>query len=171
MVDAGDGRGAARPRDLPAAGDGWIRATVPGTVAQSLALAGRLDEAASLDERDHWYRIELRGHGPRVLRFHGLATLAQAWLDDTPILRSDSMFVTHDVSVSLDGTHRLTLCFRALAPTCAARAAPGTLAHALAEPGALRTVRTSLFGHMPGWFPPHVPTGPWRPVDVLDPAD
>ena len=37
--------GAARePRDLPAAGDGWIPAAVPGTVAQSLALAGRLDE-------------------------------------------------------------------------------------------------------------------------------
>ncbi|NTX24824.1 hypothetical protein HT748_35705, partial [Burkholderia cepacia] len=52
--------GAARePRDLPAAGNGWIPAAVPGTVAQSLALAGRLDEAVSLDERDHWYRIEL----------------------------------------------------------------------------------------------------------------
>ncbi|WP_437341339.1 glycosyl hydrolase 2 galactose-binding domain-containing protein, partial [Burkholderia seminalis] len=109
--------GAVRePCDLPADDAGWIAAPVPGTVAQALTLAGRVDDARSLDERDHWYRIELRGHGPRVLRFHGLATLAQAWLDDTPILRSDSMFVTHDVPVSLDGTHRLTLCFRALAP-------------------------------------------------------
>ncbi|KWO11207.1 beta-mannosidase [Burkholderia cepacia] len=166
--------GAARePRDLPAAGNGWIPAAVPGTVAQSLALAGRLDEAVSLDERDHWYRIELRGHGPRVLRFHGLATLAQAWLDDTPILRSDSMFVAHDVPVSLDGSHRLTLCFRALAPHLRDARAPrrARWRTRLAEPAALRTIRTSLFGHMPGWFPPHVPTGPWRPVDVLDPAD
>ncbi|MGS0891035.1 glycoside hydrolase family 2 protein [Burkholderia stagnalis] len=165
--------GAARaPHDLPAAGDDWIAAPVPGTVAQALALAGRIDEARSLDARDHWYRVELRGHGPRVLRFNGLATLAEAWLDDTPILRSDSMFVSHDVPVTLDGAHRLTLCFRALAPHLRdARASRRARWRTrLAEPATLRTARTSLFGHMPGWFPPYVPTGPWRPVDVLDPA-
>ncbi|OXH83080.1 hypothetical protein CA830_35585, partial [Burkholderia multivorans] len=95
---------------------GWIDAPVPGTVAQALALAGRTGEIASLAERDHWYRTELHGHGPRVLRFHGLATLADVWLDDTPILQSHSMFVSHDVPVSLDGAHRLTVRFRALAP-------------------------------------------------------
>ncbi|KWF58518.1 glycoside hydrolase family 2 protein [Burkholderia pseudomultivorans] len=160
-----------RPRELPADAD-WIAAPVPGTVAQALMLAGRLDEAGSLDERDHWYRLDLRGHGARLLRFHGLATLAEAWLDDTPILRSNSMFVAHDVPVSLDGAHRLTLCFRALAPHLrdvrATRRARWRTR--LAEPAALRTVRTSLFGHMPGWFPPYVPAGPWRPVDVIDPA-
>ncbi|AOI88630.1 glycoside hydrolase family 2 protein [Burkholderia pseudomultivorans] len=160
-----------RPRELPADAD-WIAAPVPGTVALALMLAGRLDEAGSLDERDHWYRLDLRGHGARLLRFHGLATLAEAWLDDTPILRSNSMFVAHDVPVSLDGAHRLTLCFRALAPHLrdvrATRRARWRTR--LAEPAALRTVRTSLFGHMPGWFPPYVPAGPWRPVDVIDPA-
>lgn len=160
------------PSALPA-GAAWIAAPVPGTVAQALAVAGRLDEAASLDERDHWYRVELRGHGARLLRFHGLATLAQAWLDDTPILHSDSMFVTHDVRVTLAGQHTLFVCFRALAPhLCTARAARRARWRTrLAEPATLRTVRTSLLGHMPGWFPHHVPTGPWRPVDVLDPAD
>ncbi|HDR9078632.1 TPA: glycoside hydrolase family 2 protein [Burkholderia vietnamiensis] len=163
---------APAPSDLPA-GAGWIAAPVPGTVAQALAVAGRLDEAASLDERDHWYRVELRGHGARLLRFHGLATLAQAWLDDTPILHSDSMFVTHDVRVTLAGQHTLFVCFRALAPHLrTARAARRARWRTrLAEPATLRTVRTSLLGHMPGWFPHHVPTGPWRPVDVLDPAD
>ncbi|WP_418225233.1 glycosyl hydrolase 2 galactose-binding domain-containing protein [Burkholderia vietnamiensis] len=163
---------APAPSDLPA-GAGWIAAPVPGTVAQALAVAGRLDEAASLDERDHWYCVELRGHGARLLRFHGLATLAQAWLDDTPILHSDSMFVTHDVRVTLAGQHTLFVCFRALAPHLrTARAARRARWRTrLAEPATLRTVRTSLLGHMPGWFPHHVPTGPWRPVDVLDPAD
>ncbi|AOJ79066.1 beta-mannosidase [Burkholderia vietnamiensis] len=163
---------APAPSDLPA-GAGWIAAPVPGTVAQALAVAGRLDEAASLDERDHWYRVELRGHGARLLRFHGLATLAQAWLDDTPILHSDSMFVTHDVRVTLAGQHTLFVCFRALAPHLrTARAARRARWRTrLAEPATLRTVRTSLLGHMPGWFPHHVPTGPWRPVDVLDPAE
>ncbi|AJY03385.1 glycoside hydrolase family 2 protein [Burkholderia sp. SIMBA_043] len=163
---------APAPSDLPA-GAAWIAAPVPGTVAQALAVAGRLDEAASLDERDHWYRVELRGHGARLLRFHGLATLAQAWLDDTPILHSDSMFVTHDVRVTLAGQHTLFVCFRALAPHLrTARAARRARWRTrLAEPATLRTVRTSLLGHMPGWFPHHVPTGPWRPVDVLDPAD
>ncbi|WP_374702166.1 MULTISPECIES: glycosyl hydrolase 2 galactose-binding domain-containing protein [Burkholderia] len=163
---------APAPSDLPA-GAGWIAAPVPGTVAQALAVAGRLDEAASLDERDHWYRVELRGHGARLLRFHGLATLAQAWLDDTPILHSDSMFVMHDVRVTLAGQHTLFVCFRALAPHLrTARAARRARWRTrLAEPATLRTVRTSLLGHMPGWFPHHVPTGPWRPVDVLDPAE
>ncbi|CAG9207172.1 Beta-mannosidase [Burkholderia vietnamiensis] len=163
---------APAPSDLPA-GAGWIAAPVPGTVAQALAVAGRLDEAASLDERDHWYRVELRGHGARLLRFHGLATLAQAWLGDTPILHSDSMFVTHDVRVTLAGQHTLFVCFRALAPHLrTARAARRARWRTrLAEPATLRTVRTSLLGHMPGWFPHHVPTGPWRPVDVLDPAE
>ncbi|WP_249179418.1 glycosyl hydrolase 2 galactose-binding domain-containing protein [Burkholderia vietnamiensis] len=160
------------PSALPA-GAAWIAAPVPGTVAQALAVAGRLDEAASLDERDHWYRVELRGHGARLLRFHGLATLAQAWLDDTPILHSDSMFVTHDVRVTLAGQHTLFVCFRALAPHLrTARAARRARWRTrLAEPATLRTVRTSLLGHMPGWFPHHVPTGPWRPVDVLDPTE
>lgn len=160
------------PSALPA-GAAWIAAPVPGTVAQALAVAGRLDEAASLDERDHWYRVELRGHGARLLRFHGLATLAQAWLDDTPILHSDSMFVMHDVRVTLAGQHTLFVCFRALAPHLrTARAARRARWRTrLAEPATLRTVRTSLLGHMPGWFPHHVPTGPWRPVDVLDPAE
>ncbi|WP_233432766.1 glycosyl hydrolase 2 galactose-binding domain-containing protein [Burkholderia vietnamiensis] len=163
---------APAPSDLPA-GAGWIAAPVPGTVAQALAVAGRLDEAASLDERDHWYRVELRGHGARLLRFHGLATLAQAWLDDTPILHSDSMFVTHDVRVTLAGQHTLFVCFRALAPHLrTARAARRARWRTrLAEPATLRTVRTSLLGHMPGWFPHYVPTGPWRPIDVLDPAE
>nr|WP_244136761.1 glycoside hydrolase family 2 protein [Burkholderia vietnamiensis] len=163
---------APAPSDLPA-GAGWIAAPVPGTVAQALAVAGRLDEAASLDERDHWYCVELRGHGARLLRFHGLATLAQAWLDDTPILHSDSMFVTHDVRVTLAGQHTLFVCFRALAPHLrTARAARRARWRTrLAEPATLRTVRTSLLGHMPGWFPHHVPTGPWRPVDVLDPTE
>lgn len=163
---------APAPSDLPA-GAAWIAAPVPGTVAQALAVAGRLDEAASLDERDHWYCVELRGHGARLLRFHGLATLAQAWLDDTPILHSDSMFVTHDVRVTLAGQHTLFVCFRALAPHLrTARAARRARWRTrLAEPATLRTVRTSLLGHMPGWFPHHVPTGPWRPVDVLDPAE
>nr|WP_244141282.1 glycoside hydrolase family 2 protein [Burkholderia vietnamiensis] len=163
---------APAPSDLPA-GAAWIAAPVPGTVAQALAVAGRLDEAASLDERDHWYRVELRGHGARLLRFHGLATLAQAWLDDTPILHSDSMFVTHDVRVTLAGQHTLFVCFRALAPHLrTARAARRARWRTrLAEPATLRTVRTSLLGHMPGWFPHHVPTGPWRPVDVLDPTE
>ncbi|RQQ57708.1 glycoside hydrolase family 2 protein [Burkholderia stagnalis] len=164
--------GAARtPADLGAAGD-WIAAPVPGTVAQALAQAGRLDTAGALAERDYWYRTTLHGHGPRVLRFHGLATVAEAWLDETPLLRSDSMFVSHDVAVALDGSHRLTLCFRALGPHLRDLRTPqrARWRTRLAEPAALRAVRTSLFGHMPGWFPPHPPIGPWRPVDVLDPA-
>ncbi|CCD01944.1 protein of unknown function (plasmid) [Azospirillum baldaniorum] len=64
------------------AGD-WLPAPVPGTVAQALRAAGlyRLGEPLPLHDRDVWYRVTLTGDGPCTLRFHGLATVAEVWLD------------------------------------------------------------------------------------------
>ncbi|OJA28073.1 beta-mannosidase [Burkholderia ubonensis] len=164
---------AVTPLDLSAVGD-WLSAPVPGTVAQALALADRLErgDTEPLGERDYWYRTTLRGYGPRVLRFHGLATLADVWLDDVPILHSNSMFVAHDVTVTLHGSHELTIVFRSLLRHLRNSRAPrrARWRTRLTNQPALRQVRTTLFGHMPGWFPQYEPIGPWRPVEIMDPT-
>ncbi|WP_323122771.1 glycoside hydrolase family 2 protein [Burkholderia alba] len=162
----------ARPSAL--ASTGWCDAPVPGTVAQALAAAQRFDPAAPypLGDSDYWYRTALRGAGPRLLRLQGLATIAEVWLDDMLVLRSDSMFVAHEIDVTLTGTSVLYLCFRSLnrhlkeAPP-SGRARWRT--RLIDSPG-LRAVRTTLLGHMPGWFPSIEPIGPWRAVELIDPA-
>lgn len=165
---------ARRPCDLPApdASD-WINAPVPGTVAQALAAAGQLEsmDVRQLAARDYWYRLPLLPGGRRVIRFDGLATIAQAWIDDTLLLQSTNMFVSHQTRIGpLPDGGTLYLCFRSLANHLdtmpAARRARWRTR--LVDTPALRTVRTSLLGHMPGWFPRVEPVGPWRAVHILD---
>ncbi len=160
----------ATPAQWPASG--WLAASVPGTVASAWRAAGRLDfdhpHAFSLD--DHWYRVNVSGSGTRRLRLHGLATLAEVWLDDTLLLQSDSMFVAHDLELTLDGTATLALCFRSLAPLLNARRGRARWRPRLVNPPTLRQVRTTLLGHMPGWCPAIEPVGPWRPIEWLGEA-
>lgn len=165
--------GAARtPRDLVTAD--WCAAVVPGTVAGALTRARRFDPAhpAALGESDYWYRAALSGQGARLLQLDGLATIAEVWLDGALLLRSDSMFVAHRVPVTLTGASELHLCFRALGPHLRTAPSPARARWRtrLVDAPALRTVRTTLLGHMPGWFPPIEPIGPWRAIGIVDPA-
>lgn len=157
----------ARPAELPAAG--WLNAPVPGTLASALRAAGRLDpeRPPEFERDDHWYRLTLTGHGRHTLRLNGLATLAEVWLDDRLLLASESMFIAHDVEIDLDGTAVLALCFRSLAPALAARRTRARWRPRLVDPPALRNVRATLLGHMPGWCAPLHAVGPWRPVELL----
>lgn len=150
-------------------GGDWLPAPVPGTVAQALREAGLywLGEPLPLHDRDVWYRVRLTGDGPCTLRFHGLATVAEVWLDGERILSSASMFQRHDVPVTLRGTHALHMVFRALNPVLKAQKGRGRWPVRLAEPAGLRAVRTTLLGHMPGWCPPVPAVGPWRPVELI----
>ncbi|WP_353861382.1 glycoside hydrolase family 2 protein [Azospirillum formosense] len=150
-------------------GGDWLPAPVPGTVAQALREAGlyRLGDPLPLHDRDVWYRLRLTGEGPCTLRFHGLATVAEVWLDGKRILSSASMFQRHDVPVTLRGTHALRLVFRALNPVLKAQRGRGRWPVRLAGPAGLRAVRTTLLGHMPGWCPPVAAVGPWRPVELI----
>ncbi len=160
----------ASPADLPA--QGWLAAAVPGTVAGALRDAGRLDIAhpPQLAQDDHWYRVRVSGTGVERLRLHGLATLAEVWLDDRKLLDSDSMFVSHDLDIALEGSATLALCFRSLAPLLAARRGRARWRPRLVDPPTLRNVRTTLLGHMPGWCPSVEPVGPWRPIEWLGDA-
>lgn len=165
--------GAAVSPDRIAAGVEWLAASVPGTVAGALRDAGRLDLDAlpSFTDRDYWYRSDLVGAGARVLRLHGLATLAEVWLDDALLLRSDNMFVRHDIDIALTGRHSLWLRFRALdsfVPTPSQRARWRPI---MIPRRSLRSLRTSLLGHMPGWCPAMPVVGPWRRIELLDPQE
>ncbi|KJK25228.1 glycoside hydrolase [Burkholderiaceae bacterium 16] len=162
---------AGCPAALPE-GAGWLAAPVPGTVAGALRAAGRWDDAAPppLHQRDHWYRVHFTGSGRRVLRFSGLATLAEVWLNGALVLTTRHMFVSHQIEVELAGENTLHLCFRAMYPWLRAQRGAVRWKPRMIAPATLRAVRTTLLGHMAGWCPPVHAVGPWRPVELLDPA-
>ncbi|WP_233807951.1 glycoside hydrolase family 2 protein [Paraburkholderia sp. HP33-1] len=166
---------AAQPRDIAETGSAnWIDAAVPGTVAHELALAGSFDplNPTPLGSCDYWYRLNLSGTGRRLIRLHGLATIAEVWFNDTLLLRSTSMFVSHETAVNLSPEgNTLYLCFRSMDRHLQA-AVPARRARwrtRLVDAPGLRGIRTTLLGHMPGWFPSIEPIGPWRDVEVVDP--
>lgn len=161
----------ATPDDLAA---DWIPATVPGTAASALEAAGlwHRDRPDSLHDRDVWYRVTLRGHGPRRLRLGGLATIAEVWLDGQSILASDTMFLAHEVAVVLGGQSRLHIAFRSLTTFLAGRKGKRARWRTQMIPDQrLRFVRTTLLGHMPGWCPAFDAVGPYRPVELIEHRD
>lgn len=146
--------------------DGWIAAPVPGTAAEAL----KLDVAAPtpLHDKDVWYRTRFAGPGRRILRFEGLATLAEVWLNGGKILESDNMFLRHDVDVDLRGDNELLIAFRSLDKALEQRKGRARWRTKIVENNALRLVRTTLLGHMTGWQPPVHAVGPWRPIKLLE---
>jgi beta-mannosidase len=150
----------------------WCPATVPGTVAASLAKAGlwHLETHEPLETHDFWYRTAIEGKGLTCLRFEGLATLAEVYLDGALILTSDNMFLAHEIGVTLSGTHRLDLCFRALEPVLAQKHKRARWRPRLPSAPNLRFIRTTLLGHAPGWSPPVHAIGPWRDIFQIEPG-
>ena len=148
----------------------WLPATVPGTVAGALRDAGKLtlEDPSPLHGTDFWFRTRFRATGPQKLRFHGLATLADVWLNGEQVLSTDNMFLAHEVAVVLSGENELLICFRALGPALAGRKGRARWRPRMIEPGTLRFFRTTLLGHLPGWCPPVHAVGPWRPVERVE---
>jgi beta-mannosidase len=157
----------ATPADAARLTD-WIPAQVPGTVAGALEAAGRWrrDAPTPLHDQDAWWRLDLP-HAGRV-RFAGLATICEIWVDDRLAYTSTSMFQPCEVDV--DG-RTLWLCFRALDRHLAGLKGPRARWRPfMIDNQALRLVRTTLLGHMPGWCPPIDIVGPWRGVDLIEPG-
>ena len=151
-----------------------IHAPVPGTTAEALTKAGLFDpeKPTPLHGKDVWYLRPLIGEkpGPAVIRFEGLATVAEVYLNDTLILSSDSMFESHDVAVNLDGNDQLTICFRALQPHLDKRGPRARWRPQMMTSQGLRLVRTTPLGHMPGWCPDIHAVGPYRPISLIRPG-
>jgi len=140
-------------------------------VAESLGLD--LGSTLDLDGLDWWYRCAfsaaLPTGGEQVrLRFEGLATLADAWLNGVRLFESRSMFQARSVDVSdlLQASNELAIRFRALKPELALRRPRPRWKTALVAHQNLRWIRTTLLGRIPGWTPALPPVGPWRAVSL-----
>jgi beta-mannosidase len=161
------------PAALAGASLDWCAAKTPATAASALRAASRwtLDDRVDFDASDWWWRCEFPAEPTtsgivHALRFGGIATVAQAWLNGEPILRSDNMFVEHDVSVggSLRERNELVVACRSLTQAMKARKARPRWRTRLVEAQQLRWMRTALVGRIPAWSPPAAAVGPWRPV-------
>jgi beta-mannosidase len=163
------------PAEIEGAGVHWQPAIVPGTAAGALRAIGAwsFDAARDFDADDWWYRCTMAvgeggPGGETLLRFAGLATLADVWLDGEFLLHSEDMFVEHAVPVGeklRDGS-RLFIRFHSLAAALKARRPRPRWRAQIVAQQQLRWHRTTLLGRIPAWSPPVAAVGPWRPVTL-----
>ncbi|GAB4088696.1 glycosyl hydrolase 2 galactose-binding domain-containing protein [Hydrogenophaga soli] len=168
------GTGTDAHADTQREAPSWWPATVPGTAASDLAAAGQYlaSQPRPLHDHDLWYRHNLTGHGPHHLRFEGLATVAEVFLDGVRLARHTHMFAPLELPVTLHGNHTLHLVFRSLGQHLQTLKPPRARWRvAMAEPAQLRAIRTTLIGHLPSWCPPVDVVGPWQPVTLVQPDD
>jgi beta-mannosidase len=163
----------AVPSDLPRTAF-HIRASVPGTVAAALTDAGLYDPGnpSPLHDKDAWYLRSLEGEtpGPAILRFEGLATIADIFVNGILRHASVSMFEPVDLPIDLSGHDDLAICFRALQPHLDQKGPRARWRPQMMDHQGLRLVRTTLLGHMPGWCPNIHPVGPYRPISLIRPS-
>jgi beta-mannosidase len=173
-------RPASSPAELLATEPRWIPARA-GTVAAILGSRGEWDVSheRDFDAEEWWFRCRFSAQPHKgtsaFLRFRGLATIAEVWLNGTSILRSENMFLEHAVDVTplLKEANDLYLHFASLKGGLAQRRPRPRWRVRLVNQQQLRWFRTTLLGRMPGWSPPAAPVGPWRPIvleerEVLD---
>ncbi|ANK93635.1 MULTISPECIES: glycoside hydrolase family 2 protein [Rhizobium] len=160
----------AVPHDIPLSAQ-FIPAPVPGTVAAALEKAGLFDREnpEPLNMKDAWYLCRLfdAEPGEAILRFGGLATICNVFLNGQEILFSESMFTAHELPVTLSGGDELALCFRALGPRLSEPGPRARWRPQMITPAGLKNFRTTLLGHMPGWCPDIHAVGPWRPISLV----
>jgi beta-mannosidase len=164
---------AVDPPELEAARPDWLHCAGPMTAAAALRDTGiwKGNAARDFDADDWWYRCRFaapdRTPSSR-LRFDGLATIADAWLNGRHLLHCASMFLAHgvDVGAVLERDNELLLRFHALSPLLRGRHPRPRWRTALVTRQALRCYRTTLLGRISTWCPAVAPVGPWRPVSL-----
>jgi beta-mannosidase len=166
---------ASDPASLDRCDTNWVPCDGPMTAAAALRARGLWsdEQQRDFDADDWWYRCRFTvdpQSPPARLRFEGLATIADVWLNGHHVLHSENMFLSHTVDITGYVRHdnELTLHFHALAPLVAPastsrRPRPRWRAGLVTRQG-LRWYRTALVGRVNPWCPPVAPVGPWRPI-------
>jgi beta-mannosidase len=158
------------PTEIPVDAEA-MTAPVPGTVAQALDVLGKFDrlDPKPLNIYDAWYQLTLISEhvGPATLRFEGLATVSEIFLNGERVAHSASMFEALDVPFDLSGADELAICFRALAPRLERPGPRARWRPQMMNSQGLRLIRTTALGHMPGWCPEIHAVGPWRPIRLI----
>jgi beta-mannosidase len=163
------------PGALYGAGLDWKPASVPGTVAAALQATGewQLGDRLSFDAFDWWYRarVDVEEHAESRLRLHGLATLAEVFVNGERVVASDNMFQRHDIAVSLNGgSNEIAIRFLALDSALAVRRPRPRWRTRLVGKQQLRFIRSTLLGRMPGFTPGAPAVGPWGDVELCETA-
>jgi beta-mannosidase len=161
--------------------EGWLDATVPGTVYQDLLRAGRIPDpwVGRDEERVQWvaesdwcyrlvFEIDAGERRPQTaLEFDGLDTFARAWLNGAPLFHSDNMFVPRRIQVGARlraGRNELWLRFdSALRRGRELEQHHGRRALWNGDSSRLY-VRKAPFHYGWDWGPTLLTAGPWRPV-------
>lgn len=155
-----------------------VTGTVPGTVVSALEQAKNTAlKHKSPDDFDVWYRcrfdaVPLAEPNQAHLVFDGLATVADVWLNGEPLLRSENMYLRHeiDVTTALRPHNDLCIRFSSLNRFLERRRPRPCWRTKLVDHPQLRWVRTTLMGRMPGWHEwascIHA-VGPWRPISLV----
>ncbi len=153
----------------------WTPACVPGTVAKTVGEDNHLDAHDAYDEYDWWYRSSFsdprggsRSDSRVRLRFDGLATICEVWLNGTRVMTSANMFITHvlDVTDLVRAENDLVIVFRSLAAAFASRKPRPRWKTQLVRHQKLRWFRTTLLGRIPTWTPQIQTVGPWRGISL-----
>lgn len=168
------------PADDFASQEGWLSATVPGTIHTDLLAAGRIPdpfvglnelEVQWVGERDWLYRSSFTLaadllESPNIdLCFAGLDTVASIWLNGQLILTSDNMFVPHRVAVKplvREGGNELWVLFQsAFHRGKQLEADHGTMEVWNGDPSRVY-VRKAQYHYGWDWGPTLITAGIWR---------
>jgi len=151
----------------------WLPATVPSTVASTLASNGQwsFEHPPEIDAQDWWFQTTFEAtpgtnQHPAHLAFDGLATLAEVWLNGELLLTTDNMFRSHcaDVSSRLRRENELVIGFRSVTEALKKKRPRPRWKTNLVSNQQLRWHRTTLQGRIPGWSPPAPVIGPWKAI-------
>ena len=153
----------------------WQDAIVPGTVAETI-FADDLNvhqPAIDTDDFDWWYEtafvVERDDDADTyLLKFEGLATDAEVWLNGEPILQSHNMFREYQVPASnlQYGQNTVSIAFRSAHAAHKTKRPRPRWKTNLVNNQQLRWMRTTLLGRIPGWTPKIRPVGPWRAITL-----
>jgi beta-mannosidase len=158
----------------------WITTKAPSTVYQTLLEAGHIPNpfygtnelnVQWVGETDWLYKLEFRveqSSTERFLCFDGLDTFATVWLNGTPILNSDNMFVPHRLNVThlmQTGENELWILFEsAWHKGLALQAANGGPRPLWNGDSSRLHVRKAQYHYGWDWGPKLVDLGLWRSV-------